>query len=146
MSLPTPIAVIGAFVAGPQAELERRYEARLLDELARIVDAVPAEGLAGQWDCAVEFALFEGVFPSWFGADYPTQLEGVVQRLIRLGKAVPEAVDLGYHLCYGDFGHRHSRTDIGAVRSAHRTRAGPGLVAFGLIVRPHGLPGPRTGV
>lgn len=107
VSLPTPIAVIGAFVAGPQAELERRYEARLLDELARIVDAVPAEDLAVQWDCAVEFALFEGVFPSWFGADYPSQLEGVVQRLIRLGKAVPAAVELGYHLCYGDFGHRH---------------------------------------
>ncbi|MEU1548082.1 hypothetical protein [Nocardia sp. NPDC005745] len=107
VSLPTPIAVIGAFVAGPQAELERRYEARLLDELAAIVAAIPAEDLAVQWDAAVEFAIFEGIFPSWFGSDYPTQLDEVGQRLVRLGAAVPEAVALGYHLCYGDFGHRH---------------------------------------
>ncbi|WP_040867099.1 hypothetical protein [Nocardia exalbida] len=107
VSLPTPIAVIGAFVAGPQGELERRYEARLLDELAAIVAAIPAEDLAVQWDAAVEFAIFEGIFPSWFGSDYATQLDEVGQRLVRLGAAVPEAVELGYHLCYGDFGHRH---------------------------------------
>ncbi|MEU7768143.1 hypothetical protein AB0B25_23910 [Nocardia sp. NPDC049190] len=107
VSLPTPIAVVGAFVAGPQGELERRYEAQLLSELAVILDGVPAEDLAVQWDTAVEFAIFEGVFPSWFGADYPTQLEEVGERLVRLGAAVPESVELGYHLCYGDFGHRH---------------------------------------
>ncbi len=107
VSLPTPIAVIGAFVAGPQGELEHRYEARLLDELAVILDAIPPEDLAVQWDAAVEFAIFEGIFPSWFGSDYPTQLEEVGQRLIRLGAAVSEPVELGYHLCYGDFGHRH---------------------------------------
>ncbi|MGW4325185.1 hypothetical protein ACWEKR_04760 [Nocardia sp. NPDC004573] len=107
VSLPTPIAVIGAFVAGPQGELERRYEASLLDELAAIVAAIPAEDLAVQWDAAVEFAIFEGIFPSWFGSDYATQLEEVGQRLVRLGAAVPRPVELGYHLCYGDFGHRH---------------------------------------
>ncbi|MFE7740954.1 hypothetical protein [Nocardia sp. NPDC057455] len=107
VSLPTPIAVVGAFVAGPQGELERRYEARLLDELATIVAAIPAVHLAVQWDCAVEFAIFEGIFPSWFGSSYPTQLDEVGQRLVRLGAAVPEGVELGYHLCYGDFGHRH---------------------------------------
>ncbi|WP_228835628.1 hypothetical protein [Nocardia abscessus] len=107
VSLPTPIAVIGAFVAGPQGELERRYEARLLDELGVIVAAISPNDLAVQWDAAVEFAIFEGIFPSWFGSDYPTQLEEVGQRLVRLGAAVPEPVELGYHLCYGDFGHRH---------------------------------------
>ncbi|UGT68042.1 hypothetical protein LTT66_33590 [Nocardia gipuzkoensis] len=107
VSLPTPIAVIGAFVAGPQGELERRYEARLLDELGVIIAAIPPDDLAVQWDAAVEFAIFEGIFPSWFGSDYPTQLEEVGQRLVRLGAAVPEPVELGYHLCYGDFGHRH---------------------------------------
>lgn len=117
--LPTPIAVIGAFVAGPQGELEGRYEAQLRSELARIVDGIPAEDLAVQWDTAVEFAIFEGVFPSWFGGDYPTQLEEVAQRLVRLGAAVPEPVELGYHLCYGDFGHRHfaEPTDTGRLAS-----------------------------
>lgn len=107
VSLPTPIAVVGAFIAGPQAELERRYEARILDELARVCAAVPPEDLAIQWDAAVEFALLEGVFPCWFGSDPESRLAGIVERLSRLGDAVPEAVELGYHLCYGDFGHRH---------------------------------------
>ncbi|WP_280399653.1 hypothetical protein [Nocardia carnea] len=107
VSLPTPIAVVGAFIAGPQAELEQRYEAQLLAELAQIVDTIPHRSLAVQWDAAVEFALFEGVFPSWFGSDYPAMLAGVVERAARLGNAVPPDVELGYHLCYGDFGHRH---------------------------------------
>ncbi|MBF6090320.1 hypothetical protein [Nocardia cyriacigeorgica] len=107
VSLPSPIAVIGAFTAGPQAELERRYEAALFAELEAIVAEVPARDLAIQWDAAVEFALFEGVFPSWFGSGYEQVLAGVTERLIRLGAAVPEGVELGYHLCYGDFGHRH---------------------------------------
>ncbi|MEV6324688.1 hypothetical protein AB0M45_26395 [Nocardia sp. NPDC051787] len=116
--LPTPIAVIGAFVAGPQGELERRYEAQLLAELAIILDGIPGADLAVQWDTAVEFAIFEGVFPSWFGTDYPTQLEEVGKRLVRLGAAVPEPVELGYHLCYGDFGHRHFAEPVDTGRLA----------------------------
>ncbi|MBX9387098.1 hypothetical protein ACFPZ0_02990 [Streptomonospora nanhaiensis] len=108
VSLPTPIAVVAAFTAVHQAELERAYEARLLAELAEITAAVPADRLAVQWDCAVEFALQEGVFPAWFGEDDPDGLlTGIVERMVRLGEAVPAGVPLGYHLCYGDFGHRH---------------------------------------
>ncbi len=107
VSLPTPIAVVGAFMAGPQAELERRYEAAVLAELAEIVDNIPHRDLAVQWDAAVEFALFEGVFPTWFGGDAAGLLAGVIERAARLGDAVPAEVELGYHLCYGDFGHRH---------------------------------------
>ncbi|WP_280425438.1 hypothetical protein [Nocardia carnea] len=107
VSLPTPIAVVGAFIAGPQAELEQRYEAAVLAELADIVDNIPHRDLAVQWDAAVEFALFEGVFPAWFGDDAAGLLGGVIERAARLGNAVPAEVELGYHLCYGDFGHRH---------------------------------------
>ncbi|MDA0567377.1 hypothetical protein LG943_24085 [Streptomonospora sp. S1-112] len=108
VSLPTPIAVVAAFTAVHQTELERAYEARLLAELAEITAAVPADRLAVQWDCAVEFALQEGVFPAWFGDGAPDRLlAGIVERMVRLGEAVPTGVPLGYHLCYGDFGHAH---------------------------------------
>lgn len=107
VSLPTPIAVVAAFVGGDQAELERAYEARILAELAEILDKVPIADLAVQWDTAVEFAVMEGVFPAWFGADEETQRAEIVKRLVRLGDAVPAGAELGYHLCYGDFGHRH---------------------------------------
>lgn len=105
--LPTPISVVGAFVGDPQDILEQRYEAALLAELGRIAAEIPHTDLAVQWDCPVEFAIFEGVFPSWFGADDDTRLSEIVARLVRLGAAVPGNVELGYHLCYGDFGHRH---------------------------------------
>ncbi|MEV5650554.1 hypothetical protein AB0L57_20085 [Nocardia sp. NPDC052254] len=105
--LPSPISVVGAFVGDPQDILEQRYELALLAELDRIVAEIPIADLAVQWDCPVEFALFEGIFPSWFGADPETKFAQIVTRLIRLGAAVPGGVELGYHLCYGDFGHRH---------------------------------------
>ncbi|AHH20963.1 hypothetical protein NONO_c61910 [Nocardia nova SH22a] len=105
--LPSPISVVGAFAGDPQDILEQRYEVALLAELDRIVTEVPVADLAVQWDCPVEFAIFEGVFPSWFGTDPDTKFEQIVTRLARLGAAVPDGVELGYHLCYGDFGHRH---------------------------------------
>ncbi|MEV0151781.1 MULTISPECIES: hypothetical protein [unclassified Nonomuraea] len=107
VSLPTPVAVVAPFVAEHHPELERAFEARLLAELAEIVAAVPAADLAVQWDTAVEFGILEGVFPAWFGTDDETLEAGIVDRLVRLGDAVPEPVELGYHLCYGDFEHRH---------------------------------------
>ena len=33
--------------------------------------------------------------------------EGSIARVTELGSLVPEAVELGYHLCYGDPGHKH---------------------------------------
>lgn len=107
VSLPTPVAVVAAFVSAHQAELEAAYEARLLAELEEILAVIPAGDLAVQWDTAVEFAIFEGVYPAWFGTDHPSRLAEIVTRLVRLGTAVPEEAELGYHLCYGDFEHRH---------------------------------------
>jgi hypothetical protein len=102
--LPTPLAPMAIFVmAHDQAAIEERYEQRMLEELREIVDAIPHHRLSIQWDTAVEFALLEGVFPAWF-ADVRDQ---IVERLLRLGNAVPPDVELGYHLCYGDAGHRH---------------------------------------
>lgn len=104
VSLPTPLAPVTAFVVRPdQAAVEPRYEARLLAEVNEIVGAIPHEDLAIQWDTAVEFALLElaGNTPS---ADV---LAGIVERLVRIGNRVPSGVEMGYHLCYGDAGHRH---------------------------------------
>jgi hypothetical protein len=65
--LPTPLAPVSAFVAPEfQAELETVYEAALLDELAQILAAVPADQLAVQWDARAEFAILEGFSAAWF--------------------------------------------------------------------------------
>ena len=102
--LPTPLAPISAFIAAEdQAALEPIYEARMLHELGEIVDAIPHEQLAIQWDTNVELGMLEGVFPVWF-ADARA---GILERLLRLSRHVPPGVQLGYHLCYGDSQRRY---------------------------------------
>ena len=66
-----------------------------------------------QWDVAAEFASLEGVRRSYYQDPWPD----IVSRLTRLGQAVPPDVELGYHLCYGDLGHRHfaEPTDTGKL-------------------------------
>jgi len=102
--LPTPLAPIQSYLfPEAQAALEPAYEAAMLAELDRILAAIPHERLAIQWDTAIEFAVLEGVMPS-FLADPEG---GILERLTRLGNCVPADVQLGFHLCYGDAGHRH---------------------------------------
>jgi hypothetical protein len=105
VSLPTPAGVVGPFiVAEDRAAVEPAYEQALFGELRRILDGIPHEDLAIQWDTAVEFALLEGRMPSWFGDDV---LAGVIERAARQAAAVPAEVEVGYHLCYGDVEEQH---------------------------------------
>lgn len=102
--LPTPVASVIIFVfPEDQRAIEPLYEAAMLRELDEIVKSIPPEDLAIQWDTAIEFAILEGVLPHSFD-DPETDLTA---RLIRLGNNVPQGVELGFHLCYGDSGGRH---------------------------------------
>jgi hypothetical protein len=104
VSLPTPLALLLLFVSSrDQLRVEPAYKAALLRELDQIGAAIPGSELAVQWDVAPELALLEGVLESVFD-DAESELTG---RFVELGNAVPAPVQLGFHLCYGDFGHQH---------------------------------------
>ena len=104
VSLPTPLAPVTWFVApADQAAVEPAYERALRAEIDAIAAVIPRTELAIQWDVAVEFALLEGLRSAHF-ADVE---QGIIERLVRLGDHVPAGVELGYHLCYGDAGHKH---------------------------------------
>jgi hypothetical protein len=104
VSLPTPLAPITSFVVlDEQALIEPAYEARLLAEVAEICAVIPHGSLAIQWDVAIEMAIWEGFWPPHF-ADFK---RGAIERLVRVGDQIPADVELGYHLCYGDYGHQH---------------------------------------
>lgn len=104
VSLPTPLAPLVGFIElDAQAAIEPAYERQLLAELDDICAAIPHDQLAVQWDIAIEMAVWEGVWQAWF----PNPREGVIERIVRISGRVPGDVDLGYHLCYGDAGHRH---------------------------------------
>jgi methionine synthase II (cobalamin-independent) len=79
------------------------YERALRGALGDILEAIPAGRLAIQWDVCQEVLVHEGFFPDR-PADYERQ---IVAELARLGDAVPEAVEAGYHLCYGSPADEH---------------------------------------
>jgi len=113
VSLPTPLAPISAFVVPEhQGALEPAYEARLLAELRLVLQEVPHDQLAIQWDTNFEFGMLEGVFPVWFD----DVKGGILERLLRLSRQVPADVQLGYHLCYGDVRHRHFKEPRDAAK------------------------------
>jgi hypothetical protein len=104
VSLPTPLAPVFAFIMPrEQAVVEPSYETAMFAELDQIAAAIPHHELAIQWDVAVEFGMLESARP----VDYEDAKKQVVERLIRLANPVPQDVELGYHLCYGDAGHKH---------------------------------------
>jgi methionine synthase II (cobalamin-independent) len=102
VSIPTPLAITLAYVSpGSHADFGRAFERELVHEVRRICDQVPHERLAIQWDVCLEVLAWEGVIPL---ADHETV---ILNQLRRLGAAVPTDVELGFHLCYGDPGHKH---------------------------------------
>lgn len=104
VSLPTPLAVVAQYIeASAQPAVESPYRERLLAEAGEIMAAIPHGDLALQWDVAVEFAVLEGIRRVHFQPVY----EGIIERLRALGAAVPPAVEMGFHLCYGDAGGKH---------------------------------------
>jgi len=106
VNLPTPLAIV-SIAAQPDAAavLEEAYHRAMRAELARVYQAVPHGELAVQWDMCLELLMIEGVGrPPWFGDVWA----GVLDRARRLAGLVPEDVELGLHLCYGDYAHRRS--------------------------------------
>jgi hypothetical protein len=113
VSLPTPAAVVGAFVVPEQrTAFEPVYAAAIFRELDAILAAIPHELLAIQWDTAVEFAFIEGSgYEDRFGGAYQPWFEdvwaGVIERAVDQAAHVPVPVEVGFHLCYGDAGEQH---------------------------------------
>lgn len=113
VSLPTPAAVVGAFIVEEdRARFEPIYRDALYAELDRILDAIPHDSLAIQWDTAVEFAWIEaagyegkygGAYTNWFDDVWAA----VIERAIEQAARVPSDVEVGFHLCYGDAGEKH---------------------------------------
>ena len=96
--LPTPQATGYLYVSGPARETYFGvYERALKAALANIAAGVPAADLSIQWDVCQEVLVFEDYFKDR-PAHYKRQ---IFDMLGRLGDAVPEGVEMGYHLCYG---------------------------------------------
>jgi len=107
VSLPTPLAVINPFVAPNDAlPIERAYEDAMLREVETVCRAIPHSDLCIQWDVCIEMVMWDGRWP--FIRNPFQDLRGEIEaRMKRLAAAVPNDVELGFHLCYGDWEAEH---------------------------------------
>ena len=104
MCLPTPCAPAYNYVApSAQDDFLQVYGGHLVGEVAKICDALPVDRLAFQWDVCQEILMWEGYYPVQ-PSDYKEEILAVLKRM---GEAVPEPAELGYHLCYGSPGDEH---------------------------------------
>ncbi len=105
VSLPTPTAVLVCFIVEEQrAAFEAAYERAMQKEVAEMVAAIPHEALAIQLDVCHEILAYDGGPEPLF---YDDILGGAVERVARMATWVPDDVEFGIHLCYGDPGHKH---------------------------------------
>jgi len=105
--LPTPLAVTYTFCAEKDvAAIEKAYEKAMLREVATICRAIPHRDLCLQWDICTEMIIWDGQMPGRYPNVGLSPAE-IVARFCRLSAVVPDDVELGFHLCYGDLDGRH---------------------------------------
>lgn len=103
--LPTPLAVIDAFCAKDAVlAIEPSYEAAMRKEVTKICAEIPHNDLCLQWDLCIEMILWDG--RSTFYSQVVDKA-GIIERVTRLCSDLPADVELGFHLCYGDFEGKH---------------------------------------
>jgi len=102
--LPTPMASAYMYVSHKARDAYVPvYERALRRALGDIVASIPARHLSIQWDVCQEVLIYENFFAER-PADYKRR---IIAELARLGDAVPAAVEMGYHLCYGSPADEH---------------------------------------
>ena len=104
ISLPTPIApTYNNMVPADRPRLLPALTRHLTGEVAKIAAAIPNDRIAVQWDVRQEVLAWEGYYE-----EGPVNFRSeTIEVLRRVGDAVPGAIELGYHLCYGSPADEH---------------------------------------
>ena len=104
ISLPTPIApTYNNMVPSDRPLLLPALTQHLIGEVGKIAAAMPNDRIALQWDVCQEVLAWEGYYETG-PVDFRTE---TIDVLTRIGNAVPSAIELGYHLCYGSPADEH---------------------------------------
>ncbi len=129
VSLPTPFAVIfGQFTPAAAAIAESAYAVAMIREVQRICDAIPHLDLCIQWDVCFEMVIWDGSNPFWRWPLAGEAKQEILDRLAKLSAAVPDDVELGFHLCYGDLDAQHFFNPVDAAAMIELANAVSGKV------------------
>jgi len=105
--LPTPFAVVSSVVM-PEAlaAVEIAYEKAMIAEVASLCRHIPHRDLCIQWDLCNEMVVWDGQPTD--AVPYGDEPRAkIIARMQRLCAAIPDDVEIGLHLCYGDFAGKH---------------------------------------
>jgi hypothetical protein len=103
ISIPMVNSVVRPLYFPDAKDLDRvrpGFEESLAAELDAIYTRIPHRDLAIQWDCAWEVQAVSGAAPTPQEAAIGTHIPPIE----RLSRRIPEAVQLGFHFCFGTFG------------------------------------------
>jgi hypothetical protein len=130
--LPTPMGVIYAFCTERDiAAIERAYESAVIREVEEICRAIPHQDLCIQWDFCHEMIIWDGQPHDMLPRVNASPAE-IVARIARICAPIPDDVELGFHLCYGDFGARHFIEPRDAAKMVEVMNAIAGAVTHGI--------------
>jgi hypothetical protein len=118
--MPTPINILTNMCASEAVlEIELKYEKAMGEEISRMCKAIPADDLCIQWDMVREMIWWDGRHNEQYVPPFADVRKSVLERLARISDFVPHNAELGFHLCYGDWGARHmfEPIDMGAMVS-----------------------------
>jgi hypothetical protein len=114
--LPTPMGLIYAFcTARDVLAIEPAYERAMIAEVAALCRTIPHRDLCIQWDVWHEMLMLDGRPQDQFPM-LAASFDEVMARMTRLSADVPDDVELGFHLCYGDFGAKHIMEPVDSAR------------------------------
>ncbi len=118
VSMPMVDSVIRPLTFPRPGDLEKirgGYEAAIAAELGAMLDFIPAEDLAIQWDCAWEVSAVHNGHDVQNGFPAESKIATHLGPIERLSAKLPENVALGFHFCFGTFGGwpRFSPPDLG---------------------------------
>jgi hypothetical protein len=101
--LPLTYSAVTSFFPDPadQPRIVPGFTAALGAEVAKIIELIPPDDLAIQWDLAVENRYVEAVLAKEGPEAAKREAERVMIPAREISLHIPAAVALGYHSCYG---------------------------------------------
>lgn len=98
VDMPTPRCVTRMMLPSDVEKIMPAYTRGLGNEAAKIASSIPHDQLAIQWSTTE---------PGRYDDMSPEERSRAKSDMAELAQFVPEDIPFGYHLCYGDLGHRH---------------------------------------